>query len=253
MLDSSSQTDFEALNRALHWESAGRRPWRSYASSSAFHVLALLLSVVLTSGADVAGSNVPPLRTSIPFGPGAVHSLPPARTIVPVIASPSPQLQETSADPVHEQPEVKLDLGAVRLTFVNDSRHQLPQVVEEQQGMLALLDLKDNTIARYLVQPPAWEAAERIEDVSRSLRIFMDPPEEWAVFRNVASNQGIDLRQYRACALFDEGFRRCLKNAILAKASSVRGASGRVSSVLLAIAASQPCGIEVLEVSFAAR
>jgi hypothetical protein len=172
---------------------------------------------------------------------------------VTALVAPLPQTREISDAPKREQTEVKVDIGAVRLTFADDSRHQLPRVVQDQQGMLALLDRKDNTIARYLVQPPDWEAEERIEDVSRNLRILMDPPGDWAVFQNLARNQGIDLSQYQASALFDDAFRHCLKKAILAKASSEPGGSGRVSSARLGIAASQPCGIEVLEVSFAAR
>jgi hypothetical protein len=81
----------------------------------------------------------------------------------------------------------------------------------------------------------------------------MDPPEKWAVLRNVSQAYGIDLNQYQACAVFDLSFRACLKNAILAKAFSTPAHSGSVRSARLAIAAGRPCGIEVLEVSFAAR
>jgi hypothetical protein len=78
----------------------------------------------------------------------------------------------------------------------------------------------------------------------------MDPPEGWAVFRALARRDGIALDRYRAGALFDIGYRRCLQDAIGRAAEIERqGTPGRVLAARLAFAADQPCGIEVLEVS----
>jgi hypothetical protein len=254
-LNSQSEEDgFDALDRALKWESGGRRPWRSYGASSALHALALVLSSVFIR---LVALSVPDsqrtILTTIDFEPGEVYAVPQRPTARAILTSLQRGSSETADATVHEQPEVRVDLGTVRITFAADSRHQLPQVVEDQQGMLALLDRKDTTIAHYLVQPPDWAAHEGVEDISRNLRVFMDPPEEWAVFRKLAIDQGINLSLYQASALFDDTFRHCLKNAIISKASSQPGRSGNVLSARLAVVASQPCGIEVLEVSFAAH
>jgi hypothetical protein len=81
----------------------------------------------------------------------------------------------------------------------------------------------------------------------------MDPPEAWAVFREIASRYGIDLKHYRAGALFDIGYRRCLQDAIgRAAALQQTGTPSRVLATKLAFATGQPCGIDVLEVSLGA-
>jgi len=246
--------DSQALVRALSWQVPGFRPWRGLAGSALLHaLLALPFIGAAISFIPARASGPPPKTIAMPlFTPGKGDSPPQRRRIaMPPVLS----LRATAplAASMPELPDMKIDLNSIRLSFAPDLRNELPQVVQDQHGMLALLDKEDRTVAHCLVRPPAWEMEEKIQDVSRSLRILMDPPEKWVVFRNVAKKYGIDLSRYQACALFDLGFRHCLKNAILAKASAAPAHSGRVRSARLAIAADRPCGIEVLEVSFAAN
>jgi len=249
------EDDLQTLGRAVRWRSVWVWPWRGLAASALLHTLFLLLFIsagyslyVPAEDADTsARATVIPL-----FAPRKGDFLPSAhRTTTPVLSP----LSETRAlpTPLPDVADVNVDLNSIRLSFAPDLRNELPQVVQDQHGMLALLDKEDRTVAHYLVRPPGWEMEERIQDVSRTLRILMDPPEKWAVFRNVARHYGIDLSRYQACALFDLGFRHCLKNAILAKASAASAHSGRVRSARLAIVADRPCGIAVLEVSFEAK
>ncbi len=245
------EDDSQALGRALRWQAPGFWPWRCLAGSVLFHALLLLpfTSVALSLRAPAPESDSLRRSTVMPlFAPRSAGSPSPSR--ITVLRPPS---GVSLSLPPPDFPDVKVDLNAILLSFAPDIRNELPQVVQDQHGMLALLDKEDKTVARYLVRPPAWETEEKIQDVSRSLRILMDPPEKWAVLRNVSQAYGIDLNQYQACAVFDLSFRACLKNAILAKAFSAPAHSGSVKSARLAIAAGQPCGIEVLEVSFAAR
>ena len=150
--------------------------------------------------------------------------------------------------------ELAMDLTAMKLSFADDVGAQLPEVVRKNGGALALLDKNDPTIARYTLQPPFWEVQEGIRDVSRKFRLTMDPPQKWAVFRNVAERYGIDLDHYQACAMFDAAYSRCLQDAIRTRAlSAAPHSAGRVSSALLAFARDRPCGIEVLEVTVATK
>jgi hypothetical protein len=152
--------------------------------------------------------------------------------------------------PVAAVSELAVDLTSIR--FADDVAGQLPEVVRRNGGALALLDKEDRTIARYILQPPSWEAQGVIRDVSRKLRLCMDPPQKWEVFRTVAERYGIDLDRYRACAMFDAAYGRCLQDAIRSRAlSGASHSAGRVSSATLAFSIDRPCGIEVLEVSIA--
>jgi hypothetical protein len=149
-------------------------------------------------------------------------------------------------------PEAHLDLSAIQVSFADDAVGQLPAVLRNQHGMLALLDRDDTTVTQYVFRPPAWEMRDAIMDVSANLRIRMDPPEKWALWREIQARYGIVLERYQAFAVFNIGYRVCLIDAIRERALS-RGLrpGGRVSAVRLAFTADRPCGIEVLEVSFA--
>jgi hypothetical protein len=133
------------------------------------------------------------------------------------------------------------------LSIADDVRGRLPDVVQAQGGMLALLDKEDLTVASYLFQAPEWEPLETARDVSRMLRIEMYPPRMWAVFRNAAERHGIALDRYRAFALFGIGYRSCLQNAIRRRAKG-----SQVSAAVLEVAPDSPCGFDVQEVTFAA-
>jgi hypothetical protein len=148
-------------------------------------------------------------------------------------------------------PEVKVDLSALRVEFSDDPEGQLPAVLVQQHGMLAWVDRDDSTIARYLFDTPSWDPQEAPADISSRLRIIMDPPQRWAVLREIASRYAIPMDRYRVCAVFDIAFRRCLLDAIRRQAEAQK-LNGRIAEVRLAFSMNQPCGVEVQEVAVAA-
>ena len=112
--------------------------------------------------------------------------------------------------------------------------------------------MDDPAIARYILQPPSWDAQEGFQDISRKFRLTMTPSSRWKVFREAAGRYGIDLNRYPACAVFDGAYRRCLMDAIRSRAwLDAPGSEGRVSFARLAFAAGSPCGVRVLEVKLA--
>jgi hypothetical protein len=245
---SADDEAFLQLRRAVEWESTGQFCKRLLTGSL---IQAVLITPWLISLPPNVAEDSRPARhdAAVPiFAPPAPASIPPQLTLAP-LSLPIPVKHELPSAPV---PELAVDLTAMKLSFADDVGDQLPAVVRKNGGELALLDKEDRTIARYILQPPLWEVQEVIRDVSRKLRLAMDPPQRWAVFRNAATRYGVDLNRYRACAMFDAPYRRCLQDAIRAWAlSGAPHTEGRVSSASLAFAADRPCGIEVLEVTLA--
>jgi hypothetical protein len=173
-----------------------------------------------------------------------------ARTVRPV---PSPNLSPKKIEeaaiesPSPDISNVAVDLSAIRLSFPPDVGNQLPAVVQAQGGVLALMDKENPAIARYIFRPPEWRAEEAYIDVTGKLKILMDPAKEWPVFRQVATGNSLDLDSFRACAIFDISYRRCLQTAI--RGLIQPGSSGSIASARLMFRADRPCGVEVLEVS----
>lgn len=201
--------------------------------------------------------------------PDPVASLPhkPASPVIlfrpPPLVAPSPSPRTVSASGIappslpaarNVWADVPVDLSRIQLSFADDVGRRLPDVLREQHGMLALLDKDNPTVARYLFEPEAWELRAEFIDVSARLRIEMHPPQEWDVLRAVARRHGISLDQYRASAVFDIGYRRCIQEAIR-NSPLARGPrfAGRISAAHLMFVSGQPCGIQVLEVSLAER
>ena len=246
--DQAQEPDSARLERALHWQAEARRPWRSIWVSIVLHAFLVLPSFL----AAILGAEppAPPERKEtvtqifVP-APGA----PPQPEKVPAANAPDLRKVPPEGPAV---PDVSVNLRSLQLHFAPDVRNQLPAVIRSQHGMLALLDAEDSGIAHYLIEPPDWVAREDIVDVSGKLRILMDPPESWPIFRQIAQRYGIELRRYRASAVFDIAYRRCLQDAIHSRAVS-DAKSGRVSGARLAFVADRPCGVEVLEVSLAAN
>lgn len=234
------------LERALSWRIAGGCPARPLAWALLCQALATwaLWSDISTARGDRTTGRRPPTATRVftPPSEAAVRTAQRAALLAPGM---------TAAPERHgDFPNTVPDLSAIELRFADDVGGKLPDVVQRQNGMLALLDKDDPTIARYLFRPPDWEARKDVVDVSSMLCLWMDPPERWAVFRGLASRYGISLGGYRAGALFDISYRRCLQEAIAREAEIERpGSPARVVTARLAFAADQPCGIRVLEVS----
>ena len=236
------------LERALRLEISGHWPWNSAAWSLVLHaVFGFCIYVAVYWG--VSQSEPPAARQVLAqiFVPAPSDAPPPER---------SPSVLSGDLDsvplgtPAAAVSPVAVDLSAIGLSFPADVRNQLPAVVRAEGGVLALLDKDNQTIARYIFRPPDWRAEETTTDVTGTLRILMDPPQKWPVFREIAARNGLDLDAFRACAIFDMSYRRCLQGAIRGRVPATF--SGHVKAARLAFRADRPCGVEVLDVSLEA-
>jgi hypothetical protein len=246
--DPAADADFLVLERALNWRAAGPWPWKTMATSLILHSVAIsLFTYTLHTGTDHRQAPTAPERFVQVFMPRP-SSVPPApqQVHMPTLGLREPPQLEL---PGPDAPKVAVNFNSINLSFALDVGNQLPAVVEQQHGMLALLDKEDHGLARYLMRPPGWEPRATITDVSRDLRFMMTPPRKWPVFREAEDRYGIDLDRYVAAAVFDSSYRRCLDLAIRRHLSP--GTSGRVSAARLAFAMSGDCGIIVQEVTFA--
>ena len=245
---SSTGDEAPQLLRAMEWDPTGQLCKRLLIGTL-IHVA--LMAPWLLSLPPNAAEDSRPARydTAVPiFAPPASALIPRTLTLAPPGL---PMRVEHDLIGAAVQ-ELTMDLTAMKLSFADDVGAQLPEVVRKNGGALALLDKNDPTIARYTLQPPFWEVQEGIRDVSRKLRLAMDPPQKWAVFRNAAERYGLDLDRYQACAMFDAAYSRCLQDAIRTRAlSGAPHSAGRISSARLAFVADRACGIEVLEVTLA--
>jgi hypothetical protein len=236
------------LERALRLEFTGYWPWKGSAWGLLLHaVFGLCLYVAVYRG---VGQSEPPVARQVLtqiFVPAPSDAPPPER---------SPSVLSGDLDsvplgtPAAAVSQVAVDLSAIGLSFPADVRNQLPAVVQAQGGVLALLDKDNPSIARYIFRPPDWRAEETTTDITGTLRILMDPPQKWPVFREIAARDGLDLDAFRACAIFDMSYRHCLQSAIRGQVPATF--SGHVSAARLAFRADRPCGVEVLAVSLGA-
>jgi hypothetical protein len=234
------------LERALRLEIAGYWPWKSAIWGLVMHAgLGLCLYLAIYGG---VGQSEPPVARQVLaqiFVPTSSDS--PSEGSAPSLSG---KLDSVALEIPADVSPVAVDLSAIRLSFPADVGNHLPAVVEAQGGVLALLDKDNRDIARYIFRPPDWQAEETTTDVTGRLRILMDPPQKWPVFREIAARYGLDLDAFRACAIFDMSYRRCLQSAIRGRVPATF--SGHVSAARLAFRADQPCGVEVLDVSLAA-
>ena len=235
------------LERALRLELAGYWPWKSAVWAVLIHAaLGLPLCLAMFWGGD---QTSPPAARQIltqVFVPS-----PGAATAGRTDAFSSGTLDSVPLEvPAAAASRVTVELSAMGLSFPADVGNHLPAVVAAQGGVLALLDKDNRAIARYIFRPPDWQAEETTTDVSGRLRLLMDPPEKWPVFREIAARYGLDLNAYLACAIFDISYRHCLQSAIRGRVPATF--SGHVSAARLAFRADLPCGVEVLDVSLAA-
>jgi hypothetical protein len=235
------------LERALRLEISGHWPWKGSVWSLAMHaVFGLCLYLAVYRGVS---QREPPVARQV-----LTQLFVPAPGDLP--AERSPAILSGNLDsvplgtPAAAVSPVAVDLSAIGLSFPADVRNQLPAVVQAEGGVLALLDKDNQSVARYIFRPPDWRAEETTTDVTGTLRILMDPPQKWPVFREIAARDGLDLDAFRACAIFDMSYRRCLQGAIRGRVPATF--SGHVKAARLAFRADRPCGVEVLDVSLAA-
>lgn len=220
------------------------RPVASVFLFQAFAVWAMWAVFSIAWSAETAVRSSAAARVFTPPPAAPARSVPrPALFATGLMAAPKPR---------GDFPKSAPSLSAMQLDFEDDVGGRLPEVLRRENGMLALLDKENPDIAHYLFQPPAWEVRDAIVDVSARFCLWMDPPEAWAVFRGLAQSHGIALDQFRAGALFDIGYSRCLQDAI-GRAAEIRQPGGRtrVLGARLAFAVDRPCGIEVVEVRLA--
>ena len=245
--DPADQEAIRALERALNWRAAGRWPAGSMANSLVLHMVAIaLLAAALqprvgSQPASKAHETSAQTFTTLVFPgppiPRQPHLMDPGRAGLL-----QPEFSETAPT------QATVSLSSIDLSFALDVGGQLPGIVEAHHGMLALFDEDNSQVARYLMKPPDWEPQKSYEDVSRKLRLKMEPARAWPVFRDMADRYGIDLRRYVAYAVFDIGYRSCLTEAIR---SQLPPGAGRISA-RVSFAMNSACGIEVLEVHRAA-
>ena len=236
------------LERALSLCLSGGCPVRPVASAFLFQTLAVwaLWAVLSTAGDSGTRAGRPSASTRLFTAPSEASVRSVARAALLAQGLPAPP--ERHGD----FPKSAPSLSAIQLDFDDDVGGRLPEVVRQEHGTLALLDKENPDIAHYLFQPPAWEPRNAVVDVSARLRLWMDPPEKWALFRSLAHSYGIALDQFRAGALFDVSYGRCLQDAI-GRAAEIRhpGVRARVLEARLRFAVDRPCGIEVVEVTLA--
>jgi hypothetical protein len=225
-------------------------PLRGFMYSGIAH-LVFLVPLVVSSQLAKIPREVPPPRTVVRlFLP---KQAPTEAERPKTVLSTSEAAFEAAPDVAPPLAKVPVDMSAIELSFAADTGNQLPEVIRQQRGVLALVDKTDPTIARYMFEPPQWAFHPGIVDISDKVRFAMYPPEKWAAVGALAAAHGLQLDQYEVCALFEANYTGCLRDAISSRATSdPRGAGARVKSARLAFSAASPCGIDVLEVSFAA-
>jgi len=230
------------------------RQWNFFVTGCAVECVLLSLAVLSEAGlgADASQPPRPSKSRSVTMlyipRPGRTSPTPPPPAPLASRRAPSAPLYPSlpPAPPV----KVKIDMSAIAISIVDDTANQLPAVVRQQNGTLALLDLDDPSYARYVFEPPDWRLREGIVDVRRRIRFTMTPPSRWPLLQSIAASNGIQMERYQVNALFDGAFSECLEREIRNHAIASAG-SGRVSAVVLAFNSSRSCGIDVLNVEFA--
>lgn len=154
------------------------------------------------------------------------------------------QIEQVAFPPIKRQ----VNMNSIEISVAKDTANQLPAVIRQQGGLLALVDKDDQSIARYVFEPPDWTLREAVTDISDKVRFSMAPPEEWAVVRDLQRRYSIEFDRYVVSALFNGGYTACLQEAIRRHADEMH-AEGDVKSARLLFTTSRPCGIEVLHVS----
>jgi hypothetical protein len=144
--------------------------------------------------------------------------------------------------------ERRVDMNSIEISVALDTANQLPDVIRDQGGVLALVDRDDQSIARYIFEPPNWTMREAITDVSSKVHFSMSPSEQWALLRDLERRYGIEFDHYVVSALFNSDYSGCLQREIKKRADASH-TEGNVKSALLVFTSSQPCGIDVLHVS----
>lgn len=232
-------------------EPNGRR-WNSFLTGCALESVFLMLAVLAEGEyGRIARQPPKPVKTK-PIAFLYIPRTRPRTSNPPPPAAPvaSRRVSRPLEDPAPQPMKVKIDMSSIEISVADDVANEIPAVVRQQNGRLALLEPDDPMYARYTFEPPDWRMQEGIVDVSRKIRFTMTPSSRWPLLQSLATTNGIKMERYQVNALFDGAFSACLQREIGNHTISSSGA-GRVRAVLLAFNSSRSCGIDVLNVEFA--
>ena len=146
----------------------------------------------------------------------------------------------------------KVDLSAIEISVLSDSSNQLPEVMRQQRGTLALVERSDQAVAHYTFEPPDWKMNDEITDVSGRIRFSISPPFTWDLLRSLSGVTAIQMEKYQVDALFDGGYARCLEQEIRKRADAEPN-PGRVKAAVLVFTSSRSCGIDVVNLEYTGR
>ena len=163
------------LARRHEWPTDGYWPRNGMVFSGVWHIGIVLLCLALARVRPVvqtARQHADGERTTLLAPPPAVAASAPRIS--------APGLFDTLTEPARsEWASLQVDLSALKVRLADDITGQLPEVLIEHHGTIALVDREDVTIARYLFQSPEWDMQDGATDISSGLRISMDPPQKW--------------------------------------------------------------------------
>jgi hypothetical protein len=228
------------------------RRWKVFARGCVAEFV--LLSLVVLGDTDFGPRTEEPPKPRTPTHTTLLYIPPVAPPASQAPPPPPPNaaavrtLPAVPVDPGLASAKVKVEMSAIVISVEDDVGNQLPAVLKQQNGTLALLEAKDPTFAHYTFTPPDWRMEERVVDVSRKVRFTMLQPSRWPMVQSLIAGSGITMERYQLCALFDRGFYRCIEQEIRNHAGA--SAEGRVHTVKLAFNSSRSCGIDVLNVEF---
>lgn len=115
-----------------------------------------------------------------------------------------------------------------------------------------MLQKGDQDFAEYLFTGPDWRMVRGPVNIRDQYIVLMDPAEDWSIFHELESRDGIPPGKFQGAAVFDIGYRFCVMNAIRAKARSSQK-SGKVISAQLEFTLDDPCGLVAREVQLAPK
>jgi len=225
-------------------------PWGAFLTGYA--VYSVIAGSLMLGTLEMPEASKPPerrvQRIFIPARRARVRKDPPPRKAL-ISKAAGAQLN----DPVEEPPVPgRVDLNAIQISLVEDEANEIPEVIRQQFGEIALVERNDPATAHYVFKPPYWQMSDEIQDVSGMMRIAMIPTSRWALLQSLASSHSISMEKYEVDALFDGRFIACLERQIRKKADETPNA-GRVLAALLIFSSSGSCGINVVNLEFTSR
>jgi hypothetical protein len=227
-------------------------PWIPFLIGCGAFGIAMAILTVGALDLSTEEERVPPRQVTRLFIPaprkGEQARQHPAKTQPTASKALQPELDPVKLPPM----KGRVDMNSIEISVLDDSSDELPEVVRQQGGVLALVEPGDQSMARYTFKPPDWRMSDRFEDVSGRIRFSMTPASRWALLRSLADSHSIAIEKYHVDALFDSGYARCLEQEIR-KRADLSPNPGRVRAALLMFTSSRSCGIDVINLEFSSR